>query len=130
MKAESGDGDICSFYLVSSHLLYYSSIKGREALSEGIGPRHRKRCREDRSRSPSSRRHSNRHKKSSHRSYSPDLSRGRSRSRSSLSHNKGSWDHSGFENQSPSPVREIDESYRPEPEPWVSRAGGVYIPRK
>uniref|UniRef100_K3X4C4 Uncharacterized protein n=1 Tax=Globisporangium ultimum (strain ATCC 200006 / CBS 805.95 / DAOM BR144) TaxID=431595 RepID=K3X4C4_GLOUD len=40
------------------------------------------------------------------------------------------WTHDAFEDRSPSPVREADPFYRPEPEAWVSRAGGVYMPKK
>ncbi|CAH0476459.1 unnamed protein product [Peronospora belbahrii] len=74
----------------------------------------------------------------SRRNSSWSRSRSRSRSRpSSRSHRRRSsasverkWTHSAFDDRSPSPPRELDPFYRPEPEAWVSRAGGVYLPRK
>ncbi|RHY31819.1 hypothetical protein DYB32_003138 [Aphanomyces invadans] len=32
--------------------------------------------------------------------------------------------------QTPSPIRQIDPFYKPNPESWVSRAGGVYLPKQ
>ncbi|ETV89086.1 hypothetical protein, variant [Aphanomyces astaci] len=60
-------------------------------------------------------------------------SRSRSRSRSRgrrLDVTKKSWTHDAYFNRSPSPIRQVDPFYKPNPESWVSRAGGVYLPKK
>ncbi|KAG2891840.1 hypothetical protein PC115_g19055 [Phytophthora cactorum] len=111
--------------------------RSRSRLKRGRSRRHsRSRSRENvRSRTDGHRRHPHR---SSSRSRS--RSRGRNRSQSppsSRSHRRRSsasverkWTHNAFDDRSPSPPREVDPLYRPEPETWVSRAGGVYLARK
>ncbi|TMW57347.1 hypothetical protein Poli38472_003272 [Pythium oligandrum] len=67
---------------------------------------------------------------SRHQRQSRSRSRSRSRTRRRRSSSKDRWAHDAFTTRSPSPMREIDPGYHPEPENWVSRAGGVYLPRK
>ncbi|KAG2803647.1 hypothetical protein PC114_g21369 [Phytophthora cactorum] len=61
--------------------------------------------------------------------FRPQLDEDRGRRRSSASVER-KWTHNAFDDRSPSPPREVDPLYRPEPETWVSRAGGVYLARK
>ncbi|RHY81012.1 hypothetical protein DYB35_002800 [Aphanomyces astaci] len=61
----------------------------------------------------------------------PRSPRSRSRSRGRrLDVTKKSWTHDAYFNRSPSPIRQVDPFYKPNPESWVSRAGGVYLPKK
>ncbi|ETI56733.1 hypothetical protein F441_00830 [Phytophthora nicotianae CJ01A1] len=125
----------------------------RPQLDEDRGRRlHRRTHHRNRSRSRSiprkgySRRHSRSRSRGDDRPTRWSCSRSRSRSRGrhrspssppSRSHHRHSlasverkWTHNAFDDRSPSPPRRVDPLYRPEPETWVSRAGGVYLPRK
>ncbi|GAB9475245.1 hypothetical protein Gpo141_00012347 [Globisporangium polare] len=102
-----------------------SASRSRSRSRDRRRQRHR---RDSRSRSSSRDRHRHRRVRSS-RSRSRSPSRPKRRVRRD-SPDRKQWTHDAFENRSPSPVRQVDPFYTPEPEAWVSRAGGVYMPKK
>ncbi|ETW08818.1 hypothetical protein H310_01325 [Aphanomyces invadans] len=87
----------------------------------------------DRSRSRERSRGRSRERTASRRNRSRERNATRSRSRSRGRRSdvaKKPWTHDAFFNRSPSPIRQIDPFYKPNPESWVSRAGGVYLPKQ
>ncbi|KAF4047448.1 hypothetical protein GN244_ATG00153 [Phytophthora infestans] len=116
----------------SHHRTHYRSRSRSHTRRSKKGSRRHSRSREDvKPRTDDHRRRSHRR---FFRSRSRSRSQNRNRSPSSLRSRRrcssaSKWTHNAFNDRSQSPPRLVDPLYQPESETWVSRAGGVYLPR-